>query len=151
MPRLPNPRHVKVLRNYTVEEAAKTVDAHKNTVRRWIKDGLPTIDNRRPSLILGSELRAFLDARRERAKRPCPPGFMFCFKCRAPRRPASGMIDYEPRTLTSGNVSALCSVCSGLMYRRMRQTDFARLEATLADDGDARIVAPKRAAATLPE
>ena len=37
-----NPRRVKVHRNYTVEEVAKLFQVHKNTVRDWLKVGLPT-------------------------------------------------------------------------------------------------------------
>ena len=58
----PNPRLVKIHRNYTVEEIACLFGIHKNTVRSWIKMGLPVTDNCRPQLILGSELAAFLGA-----------------------------------------------------------------------------------------
>ena len=67
----PNPRLVKIHRNYTVEEIACLFGIHKNTVRSWIKMGLPVTDNCRPQLILGSELAAFLGARRNKNKRSC--------------------------------------------------------------------------------
>ena len=38
-----NPRRVKIHRCYTVEEVAKLFGAHKNTVRGWLKAGLPRI------------------------------------------------------------------------------------------------------------
>ena len=41
------------------------VKAHKNTVRGWLKSGLETVDDRRPTLVLGRKLSAFLHARRE--------------------------------------------------------------------------------------
>jgi hypothetical protein len=142
---------VKLHRNYSVEDAAKCVSAHKNTVRRWIKDGLPTIGGRGQTLILGSELRVFLKARRKRAKRPCPPGFMFCLKCREPRPPAGLMIDYVPLAATSGNLLGLCPKCSGLMFRRIKQADVARFQAALAGGADAPIAAPKGVRSALPE
>jgi len=40
--KLPNHRLVKIHRIYTVEDAACCLAVHKNTVRRWIKAGLPT-------------------------------------------------------------------------------------------------------------
>jgi predicted DNA-binding protein (UPF0251 family) len=41
--KLPNYRLVKIHRIYTVEDAARCLAVHKNTVRRWIKAGLPTV------------------------------------------------------------------------------------------------------------
>ena len=40
---------------------------HKNTVRGWLKSGLETVDARRPTLVLGRKLSAFLHARRQHA------------------------------------------------------------------------------------
>jgi Helix-turn-helix domain len=151
VPRLPSPRRVKLHRNYSVEDAARCVGAHKNTVRRWIKDGLPTIGGRGQILMLGSELRTFLESRCKRAKRPCPPGFMFCLKCREPRSPAGGMVDYVPLTAASGNLEGICPDCSGLMYRRIKLADVTRFEAAMAGDADATAAAPKRVPSALPE
>jgi excisionase family DNA binding protein len=42
--RNPNRRSIKIHRNYTVEEAARTTGCAKGTIRRWIKSGaLPAI------------------------------------------------------------------------------------------------------------
>ena len=54
--RHPNPKHAKIHRNYSVVEIARRFGVHKNTVRNWLKQGLVTIDGRRPILILGREL-----------------------------------------------------------------------------------------------
>ena len=72
--RHPNPRLAKIHRNYTVDEVACLFGIHRNTVREWIKRGLPTSDDRRPMLILGRDLLAFLQARRTKNKRPCQAG-----------------------------------------------------------------------------
>ncbi len=80
--RHPNHRQVKIHRNYTVEEIASLFGIHKNTVREWIKAGLPVLDDKRPMLILGQELAAFLQARRIKNKQTCQPGQMYCFRCR---------------------------------------------------------------------
>jgi len=117
--RRPNYQLVKTHRNYTVEEAATLLGTHRNTVRRWIKDGLPTCDDRRPQLILGRTLSDFLKARRESNKRPCQPGQIYCVACRNPKEPAGNMADYQPRTATAGNLIGLCPSCDRLMYRRV--------------------------------
>ena len=117
--RHPNPRLAKIHRNYTVEEVARLFGVHRNTVREWVKRGLPTSDDRRPMLILGADLVAFLRARRVKNKRTCQPGEMYCVRCRAPRAPAGDMADYLPVTATLGNMVGICSACEAMMYRRV--------------------------------
>ena len=94
--RHPNHRLVKIHRNYTVEEIASLFGIHKNTVRGWVKAGLPTCDDKRPMLILGRDLAAFLQARRTKNKQTCQPGEIYCVRCRAPKMPAGDMAEYLP-------------------------------------------------------
>lgn len=121
-----NWRLVKIHRNYSVEEAAKLLRVHKNSIRDWIRRGLPVIDERRPVLILGPALREFLVQRRSKNKRPCAPGQIYCVRCRCPQHPAGGMADYKPIMATGGNLVGICPACDALMYRRV---SLAKLEA----------------------
>jgi hypothetical protein len=123
MVKLPNPRRVKIHRNYTVEAAAYCLTVHKNTVRRWFREGLSIVSGRGRTLIIGSDLRAFLEARRAKGKCPCPPGHLYCLKCRTTRKPADGLTEYEAITPSSGNLKALCSICTTLMNRRIKRRD----------------------------
>jgi hypothetical protein len=62
----------KALSTYTIEEVARSLEVHRNTVGHWIKAGLPVIEAKRPILILGSGLTEYLLRRREAcAGRPC--------------------------------------------------------------------------------
>ena len=123
--RHPNPRLVKIHRNFTVEEVASLLSVHKNTVREWIKRGLPTIDDKRPKLILGKDLFTFLQAKRSKNKRPCKPGEMYCLRCQTPKPPAENMVEYHPQTETLGNLFAICPDCGAGMNRRV---NLAKLE-----------------------
>jgi len=117
--RHPNYRLVKIHRSYTVEEIADLFGLHKNTVRLWVKDGLATIDDRRPMLILGHVLVAFLQARRSRNKWACKPGEIYCVRCRTPKPPAGDVAEYCPITDKFGNLVAICPDCDAIMNRRV--------------------------------
>jgi hypothetical protein len=115
--RHPNYRLVKIHRTYAVEELASLFTVHKNTVRAWMKAGMPTMDGKRPRLILGREVSAFLRARRARNKRTCKPGEIYCLRCRAPKCPAGDMAEYLPMNENVGNLRAICPDCESIMHR----------------------------------
>jgi len=123
--RHPNHRLAKTHRNYTVEEIAALYDIHKNTVRGWVKAGLATSDTKRPMLILGHDLKTFLQARRLKNKQTCKPGEIYCVCCRAPKFPADDMVEYAPVTEKFGNLIAICPDCNSIMNRRV---SLAKLE-----------------------
>lgn len=131
MPKQVNPNRAKTHRNYTVGEAAEVFGVHKNTVRQWIKAGLPVCDDRRPTLILGCELRSFHQSRRRSRKQRCGPDEMFCPSCRVPRRPAGEMADYIPESPTRGRLAGLCPSCNSMMNRYVGRAGLARIKAHL--------------------
>jgi hypothetical protein len=57
--RRPDRRRVKGRRSYTIDEVSRTLGVHRNTVRHWIKAGLPVIDNKRPTFDVGQRPRSF--------------------------------------------------------------------------------------------
>lgn len=118
MPRTFDPRRVKVNHSYTVWEVAELLGAHRNTVLAWLKSDLPCLRDKRPWLILGRDLRAFLERRRNRHRVRCQPNQLYCIRCKAAREPAGMLLDYEPITDTSGNLKGICSVCELWIYRR---------------------------------
>ena len=129
--RRPNYRLVKIHRSFTVEEIARLFGTHKNTVRAWVRAGLPTCDKRRSMLILGIDLAAYLQARRTKNKRPCQPGEIYCVRCRAPKRPAGDMAEYQPVTEKFGNLEAICPDCDSIMNRRASRAKLAEIQGNL--------------------
>ena len=99
-----NPRLAKIHRSYTIDEAAR--------------------------LILGENLARFLGDRRGRRRTKCGPGMIYCVGCRAPKRPAGGMVDCVQLRATVGDLRGLCPDCERVMHRRV---SLARLDGVTAD------------------
>jgi hypothetical protein len=112
-----NPNLIKTHFSYTANELATRLGVHKNTIRNWTRGGLPSLPGR-PMLFHGGSVRAFLAASNASRKRPCPPGALYCFRCREARRPALGMVDYITGMGGAGNLSAICDACGAMMHRR---------------------------------
>jgi excisionase family DNA binding protein len=112
-----NPRRIKIHRSYTIFEAAQLLRVERKTIQRWIKKGLPTCHDRRPILILGSDLRDFLQRQRIARKRTCQAGELYCVRCRAPKGPAGDMVDFIQTTASTGYLQGICRDCGTLINR----------------------------------
>lgn len=112
-----NPRRIRLHLPYTVEQAADALGVHKNTVRQWIKRGLPVADERRPVILAGADVRAFLCERRASRKQPTGPAQLYCFRCREAVRPDGDVADLVPRTDRLGALQGLCPRCGAVMHR----------------------------------
>jgi hypothetical protein len=125
--RHPNHRRIKTHLTYSIEELALLFSLHKNTVRKWQKDGLTPIDDGKPILFKGSVVASFLKGRRYGAKKPCGINQIFCLPCREPKMPDAGMVEYLAKTEISGNLRGICPECGRLMHRRMRYDQITKL------------------------
>src|SRR5829696_3083295 len=117
--RHPNHRLAKIHLSYSVEDTSRLFKIHKNTVRNWLQQGLKTIDNQRPTLIRGEELRRFLADRRARAKQVCGPGRIYCLPCRSPKAPAGNIGECVKTSESSGTLQGICPTCNRMIYRRL--------------------------------
>ena len=102
----------------------------KATVRRWIKQGLPAINDQKPFLILGRELIEFHE-KRKRTKATCGLGEFYCFRCRQPKSAAFAEAELVNVTPTSVNLRALCATCSTVMHKRVSVRKLASLASIL--------------------
>src|SRR5262249_16934252 len=115
-----NPRLAKKHRSYSVAQAARLFDVHRNTVRHWISKGLPTVSQPDGKMILGEDLCDFLTEQRGARKVRCPPGTMYCLRCRAAKRPAEDETDCVVSGGGFGNLRGICPDCGLLMHRRVK-------------------------------
>lgn len=114
-----NPRRSKPGRSYTIGEAAALFEINQVTIYKWFHAGLERVDKKRPVLIHGSKLRAFVAAL-NKPRCPLLPGEIYCVACRGPRRPAGDKVTTEPRGPTTVDIVGTCSGCGRTIYRRAR-------------------------------
>ena len=128
-----DPRRIKIHRSYTVEQLARALDCHKNSVRLWVKQGLEILDDgKRPFLIQGSVAKRFLEARTRSRKRRCKPHELYCLRCQEPRAPAAQQVRCQVTPGQAGLLTGACSHCGTQMYKRISQTSLVAVQATLA-------------------
>lgn len=129
--RQPNHRRVKIHRTYSVEEVADVLDVHKNTVRQWLRQGLETIDSRRPLLVSGETLKGFLAKRRHDRKQPCRPGEIYCFGCKQPRRPTGDTVYFNRAPGNRDSLIGECPTCHTRLHRRTSAATLSTAAGTL--------------------
>lgn len=128
--RKPDLRQIRTTKVYTLPEIAETLDRNIAAVRGWIRDGLPTLGDQKPVLVLGSALKAWLKAKRAARKHECEPDELLCFGCRRPRRPAPGSVRIEPRNAKTVSITGRCSVCGTRMNKAGSRARLAEIEET---------------------
>ena len=116
---------------YSIPELADTAMVSKITVSRWIKDGMATIDNHRPTLVMGFSALDFLGARQAKAKQPMQTHQFYCLRCRAPKSPLGMMADYIPQSPSGGRLVALCASCECTCNRNISAHQLPQFQAVL--------------------
>ena len=102
---------IKSHRNYEIEELADCVGVTPQTVRTWIKEGLPAIMDKRPFLIIGYLAKSFLKERKAARKVKDGDGDFYCVRCKQRRKAALGLT--ERAMLANGRrvLKGFCEVC----------------------------------------
>jgi hypothetical protein len=123
-------RRIKKRYSYNVREAAKATGATPGTVRRWHKAGLAAVEGIYPLIFRGADVIDFLKHRQEKRKQPTGPGRIYCFRCKEPKRPAFGEVEYWPDGPEAGRLTGLCPDCATIMNKR---TSLAKLRSAAGD------------------
>ena len=78
-------------------------------------------------MILGRDLNTFHAKRKLKNKHPCKPNEIYCMKCKIPKEPVAGMVEYQPVNAKTGNMIGICPVCEKLMYKRISITKIMQI------------------------
>lgn len=103
--------------SYTVDEIVACLGVHENTVRDWIKQGLAVLDDKRPLLVHGAALIAFLRGRQSARQVKLAAHEFYCVKCRCARSASGGKARVSPRDNLTVNISATCAVCMTTVHK----------------------------------
>ncbi|MCP4933202.1 MAG: helix-turn-helix domain-containing protein [bacterium] len=125
-------RRIRLRHSYTVKEVARLLEVCEETVRRWVKVGLPVFDEMKPLLIVGADLKRWLNSRRILAKKPCLSNEFYCLSCRAPRMPTPGTLSIHPRNEKTIFLKAKCGVCGARINRVWSASKIADIAVTFA-------------------
>jgi hypothetical protein len=99
---------------------------HPQSVRKWIKNGLKTIDSGKPALIYGNDLIVFL--KKQNTKNKCVTAFdeLFCMACKDARPIYQNKITVTQKANMLA-VCGLCRVCKTKMFQNYKLADFPSL------------------------
>ncbi len=128
MKRKINLNHIKANYSYSIAEICEHFGKHKNTVNNWKKEGLKPIDNKKPYLFHGSELKRFLKQKQDAQKSKCQDDELFCTKCQKPRKPFGKLVDIFVTAKNKLNLQGLCEVCNCKMNKGFKRKNLALIQ-----------------------
>jgi hypothetical protein len=119
-----NPNLVKLRHSYTLAEIAEVYGVHTRTVQSWRKRGLKAIDETsKPYLVIGEDIRGFLEENSQKRKHPLRPGEFFCPRCQRPRNSLQDHFSVEITNRKLGKkckqsiIRGTCDVCLCKLFR----------------------------------
>lgn len=116
------PSHV-----YSVKRLAETLERREETVRRWIKDGMPTIGFECPYMIDGQEAKHWLNQKWRQRKKPCALDQLYCLPCHSRKHPAQDSVAIIETPDGGLRLEAKCPACGASIYMARKMADKAEI------------------------
>ena len=110
----------------TLDDICNLFNVNHQTVREWIRRGLKTIDNGKPILIYGNDLKAFLGKQNQSNKCHTEFNQMFCMKCQDSRGVYKNQIQLEANQQFL-RAKGLCRDCKSVMNKSYKLSDLPQL------------------------
>ena len=120
-----NIRKIRKKSAYTPKEVSTLLGVNRKTVLRWVKEGLPFLDpKQKPCLIMGYDLKTFIEGKREKARVKLRPNEYYCLTCSKPvvAKLRTEKIEKTGKKIVKENrdqeiLYAKCKECSGTIAR----------------------------------
>lgn len=117
-------KNIMTRESYTSKRIAQDLGVHPRTVQGWFQEGLQPIENKKPFLVMGYELKRFLEQKLKKRKTSLQPEEFYCTKCREAVRPTDNDVWIEISERTIGNqgframtVKGICENCNSKINR----------------------------------
>lgn len=130
MPKQARLSGIKSFKTYTIEEAAEVSGVSTRTIRHWASDGLRVMDDTRPTLIRGDDLRQHIKSQRDKRSVKTQIDTFYCFRCKVERRAAEGMADCDVNG-GRAKLTALCEVCGIVLSKPVAEARIPEIGRTL--------------------
>ena len=117
------PKLVKTLHSYTFEEISELFNIHVKTVHTWKKAGLKIIDDSRPFLVMGYDLKEFIKDKIVKRKVKLMPNEFYCARCNAARMSKDNEVSLKLTGRTMGKdlkemiIKGFCEHCNTRLNR----------------------------------
>lgn len=130
MPKQARLSGIKRFRCYTIEEAAAVSGVSPRTIRNWASDGLHVMDDTRPILIRGDDLRDHIKSQRAKRAVKTRIDTFYCVCCRRERRAAEDMADCS---VIGGRakMTALCETCGTILSKPVSEAAIPEIARSL--------------------
>lgn len=130
MPKQARLSGIKSFRTYKIDEAAEVSGVSTRTIRNWAANGLRVLDEERPVLVRGDDLRDFIKSQRAGRKIGVALDTFYCCRCRAARKAAGGIADCN---ITGKRImlTALCETCETVVSKPVAEARLPEIARTL--------------------
>ncbi|MBV2185929.1 MAG: tyrosine-type recombinase/integrase [Rhizobium sp.] len=118
---------------YARERVCDIFDVGDSTITNWIGKGLKLVDNKRPQLFAGYELRRFITRMRWPYGRPPESGRLFCSVCLGFKALVRESIQTRSDGIARLLMTGRCTDCHNMLQSRVQAGDVAQIFSACAN------------------
>lgn len=115
---------IKERESYFFKEISELLKVHMRTVQAWKQEGLPTINEEKPYLVMGYDLKEFLSKKFARRKVKLQHDEFYCTKCRKAVKSFNNQVNLQTSGKSIGKqgfkelvIKGACKHCNSRINR----------------------------------
>lgn len=132
-----NLRLIKNRESYLFRQICEFLNIHPRTVQAWKQQGLPIINNEKPYLVMGYDLKEFLSKKQKDRKCKLQANEFYCTKCREAVRSTDNDVWIEVSEKTIGKqgfkefvIKGICEFCNSKLNRFSHEGKLGQIKDT---------------------